>query len=593
MRYGEIDRFRLVGQAVPVLEWNTIDFEARPSLGAGEKFAILSVRLAPGRSIGKYDYDLAGTTCLAMAIDDGPFRPETWEQRQAADVEIVHLLYKVKQADAPFSLNIALLDTNETVTLNSDGTVEGGDAGVAHTPEISPDTQPAPVEATAAVVEEKPEEPKPEPVQTVLPAVEKPKPILAGAAEQKAPDTVDNRPTEDVLITLRTGLKDKSRRVKDAAARSGWAFKADPADKPGKGVMWFEYTYRQSPGNVRGTFRLKLADNTSPKPVALIRGVISNSELKDFPSRYKEILLKGTDFAAPDRYQDFHIDISKGERGYAAWSLETMGVTSLWFDGVSIGQISEFTTEELLQRIEHPVKPANLALATDTFRVHETYGAYMPMWKVSEALQSLPGRRHDAQRTQSHLLVSSQNTTLTGFPAEWEELYGHSVVVLNNVPAKSVGLIGSLMLKQYVEDGGCLIMMGDTHGLVPGRWTESALGPVLPVAPRKEKDLVYSPKPLLLQPRGNAFDSLNWAEKPYTIYYHRAEVLPRAAVLLASGKIPLIVERQVGKGRIIVLLISMCGGNNPKVDGVPFWQWNDWPGLMAELIVTGSRSTQR
>jgi len=136
-------------------------------------------------------------------------------------------------------------------------------------------------------------------------------------------------------------------------------------------------------------------------------------------------------------------------------------------------------------------------------------------------------------------------------------------------------------------------MMGDTHGLVPGRWTESALGPVLPVAPRKEKGLVYSPKPLLLQPRGNAFDSLNWAEKPYTIYYHSAEVLPRAAVLLASGKIPLIVERQVGKGHIIVLLISMCGGNNPKVGGVPFWQWNDWPGLMAELIVMGSRSTQR
>ena len=176
MRFGAIDRFRLVNQAVPVLEWNEIDFEARPSLGPGEKFAILSVRLATGRSIGKYDYDLAGTTCLAMAIDDGPFRPETWEQRQAADVEVVHLLYKVKQTDSPFSLNIALLDTNETVTLNSNGTVEGDDAGAADTAEALLDTQPAPVEAPAAAVEEKPDEPKPEPDQAVLPAVEKPKP---------------------------------------------------------------------------------------------------------------------------------------------------------------------------------------------------------------------------------------------------------------------------------------------------------------------------------------------------------------------------------------------------------------------------------
>ena len=176
MRFGEIDRFRLVDQAVPVLEWNEIDFEARPSLGPGEKFAILSVRLAAGRSIGKYDYDLAGATCLAMAIDDGPFRPETWEQRQAADVELVHLLYKVRQADSPFSLNIALLDTNETVTLNSDGTVEESAAAAAATPDESADTQPAPVEAPATAVEEKPEEAKPEPVQVVQPAAKKPKP---------------------------------------------------------------------------------------------------------------------------------------------------------------------------------------------------------------------------------------------------------------------------------------------------------------------------------------------------------------------------------------------------------------------------------
>ena len=163
-------------------------------------------------------------------------------------------------------------------------------------------------------------------------------------------------------------------------------------------------------------------------------------------------------------------------------------------------------------------------------------------------------------------------------------------MVLNNVPAKAVSIVGTIMLKQYVEDGGCLIMMGDTHGLVPGGWPQSVLGPLLPVAPWKEKDLVYSPKLLPLQPRSDAFESLHWDERPYTIYYHGADVQPGAKVLVHSGKIPLIVQRKAGKGSIIVLLTSVLGDDNPRsnVDKTPFWRWNDWPKLMAKLITRAS-----
>ena len=149
-------------------------------------------------------------------------------------------------------------------------------------------------------------------------------------------------------------------------------------------------------------------------------------------------------------------------------------------------------------------------------------------------------------------------------------------------------LVGTIMLKQYVQHGGCVIMMGDTHGLVSGKWAQSVLGPLLPVAPRKDRDLVYSPNPLPLQPGESAFLDLNWDEKPYTIYYHSADVRPEAKVLLSSGKIPLIVERRVGKGRIIVLLASVFGEKNPKVDGIPFWQWSDWPALVAQVMARAS-----
>ncbi len=408
-----------------------------------------------------------------------------------------------------------------------------------------------------------------------------------GAGEQGEVATIYNRPHEAVLVTAGTPEKDKSRLVEDPDARSGWALKADPADKPGKGYMWYEYTYTQGPGKLRGKFRLKVADNTNPDPVALIRGNIANSEIKEFGRKHSEIPVRGTDFAAAGKYQEFSVEITKGEKGFGDWGLQTTGAATFWFDGLTVEQVSRFTIDELLPLIDRPVKPASLALASGGFRVHETYGLFMPHWKVKEAIDVVAARHSGAQRTQSHLIVHSQNTRLTGFPDKWEELYKHSVVVLNNVPAKSVSIVGTIMLKQYVEDGGCLIMMGDTHGLVPGKWMQSVLGPLLPVEPGESKDLVRSPEPLPLQVKAEMKD-LDWTKRPYTLYYHSAEVRPKARVLIYSGKIPLVVECKVGKGRIIVLLASVCGEKDPKAGGVPFWQWNDWPALMAKLISRAS-----
>jgi hypothetical protein len=405
--------------------------------------------------------------------------------------------------------------------------------------------------------------------------------------EQKGPATIYNTP-EQALVTTGTGEKEKSRLVKDQAARSGWAIKADPADKPGAGIMWYEYTYTQGPGRIRGIFRLKVADNTSPQPVLTIRGNIANTEIKELSHTYKEISLKGTDFKAPNKYQEFDLEILKGEKGFGDWLLSTTGVTTVWYDGLAVKQVSRFTTDQLLPLIDSPVKPAGLALESRVFRVHETYGIFMPQWKVKEAMRVVTADLPGTERTQSHLIVHSQNTRLTGFPDKWEDLYGHPVVVLNNVPAKAVSIVGTIMLKQYVQDGGCLIMMGDTHGLVPGGWAQSVLGPLLPVTPREYRDLEYAATPLLLQTTDDALRELNWSERPYTIYYHSADVRPAASVLVSSGKIPLIVQRKTGQGRIVVLLTSVFGDNNPQFDGIPFWEWSDWPKLMAKVMAQAS-----
>lgn len=96
---GEYVSMRLVGRDAFTLEWDARKFKDEPVCEKGEKFAIVMVRLGPNKSIGKYDYTLAGNQCLAMAINPNAFNPLNWEFKDLQETQRVELLYKVKAAE--------------------------------------------------------------------------------------------------------------------------------------------------------------------------------------------------------------------------------------------------------------------------------------------------------------------------------------------------------------------------------------------------------------------------------------------------------------------------------------------------------------
>ena len=224
----------------------------------------------------------------------------------------------------------------------------------------------------------------------------------------------------------------------------------------------------------------------------------------------------------------------------------------------------------------------------------ETHGLYMELWGVRQAMNLLPeALRVGAKWTQSYLNVNPQRTALTGYPTKWEDLYRQRVVVLNNVPAKAVTIVGVLMLKEYLQDGGCVVMMGDTHSLAAGGWDGALLSSLLPVK-LTPTNFVHTATPLVLTPRTETLRKLglDWSVQPCTPYYHPAVVKPEGKVLVASGDVPLVVEGPAGKGRIVVFLIAVLGEKMPGVAGVPFWQWKDWPVLMANILANNPRNAQ-
>ncbi|MHB9023133.1 MAG: hypothetical protein ACYC7E_03025 [Armatimonadota bacterium] len=410
--------------------------------------------------------------------------------------------------------------------------------------------------------------------------------LAAGArSETLLTDEERAKTADSFVMDAGSHIANKGRHVKDPDTRSGWAVAADPKEQPGQGYLWYGYTYRQVPGRVRVVYRLKVADNTIAEPVATVQVCFWNNDLKKNPNR-GAVPIKGTDFTAPNVYQEFSFEIPKGEVGFGGWGVSTTGKTTLTFDTVRVEQISRFTAQDLLPLLNLPEKPANLALAADKFIVHEAVGLFTEHWGVTPAVGLvLASRFPGAARTASYFeSMHGQRIKLHGYPMKWEELYANRVIVLNNVSAQVVSLVGTVMLKSFMEDGGTVIFLGDSHGLIGGKWHESLLEPVFPIDLAQTSPAVYSTKPLYLQPRAASLKGADWTKKPYTVYSHKTALRPGTTVLLAAGDVPLAVERKVGKGRLVVLLLSVYGEKNPKAPGVPFWEWNHWPVVMGGLL---------
>ena len=100
------------------------------------------------------------------------------------------------------------------------------------------------------------------------------------------------------------------------------------------------------------------------------------------------------------------------------------------------------------------------ALAADVLRVHETYGLFMEKWGVREAVNQLKEMGYPkAEWSKSYHNQQRHVNELIGLPQTREEMDRHAVIVLNNIPAHALTPAMSTMLKQYVTDGGCIVMM--------------------------------------------------------------------------------------------------------------------------------------
>lgn len=206
-------------------------------------------------------------------------------------------------------------------------------------------------------------------------------------------------------------------------------------------------------------------------------------------------------------------------------------------------------------------------------------GIHSEPYQVEKAVSLLGG-----QLKKSYFEANVYGHRVDYVPPNIEELFQYNVVMLGNIDYEAVGEDLSAYLRYFVENGGGLLVLGGAYAFGHGQYGGTPLEELLPVASGPTFDLEKARVPLLLQPACRSYicDRLAWEQAPKVAWYHvPAQLKPGARVYARAGGRPMLVGWRLGQGKVLVALNVPWGESSPDT---LFWEWDEWPQLVANTV---------
>jgi len=366
-------------------------------------------------------------------------------------------------------------------------------------------------------------------------------------------------------------------RVPDPDSTTGVAWKAEVGKHARGSKISGPIIADQPPGQYRAVFCLKVSDNTSDQRVAFLRvagpGLVNSSCTVGRT-------LRGTDFARAGQYQEFSLEFIRSPFGGVQYLVGWEAITDLWIDGITVIEERLFSDQDLVALYGLDQVPAgSFELGDQAFVCR---GLNYGHWKLKEAL-----RQAGVEIGQASYLYLGRGRTMKldpPFPHSAEQLQGYSLLVLADVDVEALGFAGRRLVKDFVASGGSLLVLGGFYSFGRGNVQRSFIEDLLPVQVQQTFDLRPLPRPGVLQPAREGFfpTGLTWDREPLCLWAHRLKIKPDADVLVEAGGHPFLLTGTYGQGRIAICTGSVLG--IPPEGGVAFWEWEDWPQLLTEVI---------
>ncbi|HOF86793.1 MAG TPA: hypothetical protein PLZ36_01645 [Armatimonadota bacterium] len=232
---------------------------------------------------------------------------------------------------------------------------------------------------------------------------------------------------------------------------------------------------------------------------------------------------------------------------------------------------------------KHFLKPDVIAYTPNAKpRILYLRGIWHEFFRVDEALTAqMPA----AEVVTGWLRSSPVGLGLSTFPADYPSLLGYDLIVLGNIPAAPLDMVGQEMLADYLQAGGNVLILGGDRAFGQAGFTNERLLAALPV----DVGGTYNWRKIL---GGGALAVA--ADSPTTagvifgatdmVYYsHLCTPRKDATVAVTAGERPILVLGSAPKGGRIACVLATPFGEATNGE-TAFWDSAAWKRLMGNTV---------
>ncbi len=163
-------------------------------------------------------------------------------------------------------------------------------------------------------------------------------------------------------------------------------------------------------------------------------------------------------------------------------------------------------------------------------------------------------------------------------PSEAGKLFAYDAVVLANFDFAFTRWQQRRLLRDFVQAGGRLVILGGISTLGQGAMKNTYLEEMLPVTLMGDSEVAPCATPVLLGGKpGKAYD-----DRPALFWLHKVTFLPKTEVIAYAGTAPVAGFQAFGKGQVGVFSGTVLG---ESVAGAkPFWETESWEKLLNRMV---------
>lgn len=234
------------------------------------------------------------------------------------------------------------------------------------------------------------------------------------------------------------------------------------------------------------------------------------------------------------------------------------------------------------KKIKEYLKPKDLAYKLNLPpRALEFRGPGFSKMRVMEAAARAGIREFNG----AYFIFNWSGGTLDKVPTSFEEMFSYDLLIVNGVNAMSLTDFGLEATKEFVKQGGALLVIGGFYAYGAGGYADTALEEMLPVKlSGKMPDLerLAKPSPLEVGKEAQCLKGTEVGKKGLCYWVHSLTPKEGANVEITAGGKPFLVCGAYGKGRVA----AICSGpfGNPQKGETPYWDDPQWVDVMTKVI---------